>query len=76
MLKLPKYIHSNVPTGPSTGDYVIRTIPPRFVGKVVTEGDLVRVILHDAWEDISPADAQKYCLEMKNWYYFKNNPSV
>ena len=70
-MSLPLFLISKVEGTRSAGTYIIRTKPPRFVGRVEDVDGLIRVYVHEAWDEMSEAEMKEHCLEMKNHYYFK-----
>ena len=70
-MSLPKFLYSKAENVPSAGEYIIHTRTPHCVGKIEMDGDKVRVIMHETWDEMHVLTQKGMCLEMKNWYYFK-----
>ena len=66
----PRYLFSNPKNTKSEGPFIIHTLSPRFIARVITNGGSSRkfdVVLLKCWEECSFEELRKQEDQMREW---------
>lgn len=66
----PKFLYSKAVKGAlSQGEFIIKTTPPRCIGKIIRE-EKVRVEILKRWDEMDDTQAERISADMTNWFFF------
>ena len=66
--QFPTYIHHIETEAKSKGEFIIRTIAPKFIVKIIGKGEHYYFDFIEFWDELDDIELKKVVAHAHNWY--------